>query len=410
MLEIGVVGINHNLTPIEIREKFNFSESKRIEISSVLQNKIDEIVILSTCNRSEIYYANNKASSCKDIIIDFYKSCFSYQQIDEYIFSETGREMVEHLFMVSGGLDSKVIGEDQILNQVKSAMEFSMELKFSKKILNRLFQMAISVGKKIRNKVGISTIPISASYIGVKMIQEKIPNLSGKKALLIGAGEMSELSLTYLYNIGLSQIYITNRRDSRLDELFKRFPKTKKIEYGDRYEIIREVDILISATAAVHTIIKYEEFPELDKDIYILDLGLPRDIDERIGNLKRVSLYTLDDLENKSVQNLEKRRELVSRAEKLINEDVDDYMDWLRTSKVAPILSSLNDKKNEIEKDSLNYLNRKLNMSSREKRIVEQVISYSLNRITREAILKIKDNSDDERYRETMKELFDLEA
>lgn len=409
-MEIGVVGINHNLTPIEIREKFSFSESKKIEASSILQDEIAEIVILSTCNRSEIYFASENISSAKGIILNFYISCFSYPQIDQYIFSLTGREAVEHLFMVSGGLDSKVIGEDQILSQVKSAMEFSMELKFSKKILNRLFQTALYVGKKIRNQVGISAIPLSASYIGVKLIQESIPDLTGKKALLIGAGEMSELSLRYLYSMGLEQIFITNRRDTRLEQLFQKFPKTVKIEYQERYELIGQVDILISATASTHTVIEHEKFPKLDKPLCILDLGLPRDIDGRIADLEGVNLFTLDDLENKSVQNLEKRKELVSRAEQLIDEDVDDYMEWLRTSKIAPILSSLNDKKNEIEQDSINYLYRKLDLAPREKRIVEQVISYALNRVTREAILKIKDNSDDEVYRKTMKELFDLEA
>lgn len=407
-MQIGVVGVNHKDTPIEIREKFNFSESQKIEGSSILQKDIDEVLILSTCNRSEIYYASAD-DQAEETIKDFYSRYFSYPKAGDYLFSLKGSEAVDHIYKVAAGLDSIVIGEDQILAQIKEAIEFSMELKFSKKFLNRLFQSALASGKKIRTHTKISSIPLSASYIGIKILRDALGTLEDKSALVIGAGEMSELSIRYLDDQDLSHIYVTNRTDGRLDDLFEKFQSLEKISYSDRYAYMKEVDIVITATAAVHRILEYEDFPSIAKDLYILDLGLPRDVDEKIGSLDGVHIYSLDDLEEKSSQNEKKRKDLSLKAHQILKEDVKDYMDWLYASEVDPILSSLNDKKHEIEKDAISYLNRKLELSSREKKITQEVISYVLNRITREAVLTVKDNAQDQAYQEKMAELFDLE-
>lgn len=412
-MKIGVVGINHNTTPIEIREKFSFSESRRIEASNILQsNGIKEVVILSTCNRSEVYIM------CEDIedgisrVKNFYRDYFGYDDVEKYIFTRVQEECVKHLFLVSGGLDSIVIGEDQILNQIKDALEFSMELNFSKKVLNRLFMNALSVGKKIRSQIGISEIPLSTSYIGIKMLKEELGSFENKKALIIGAGEMSELALRYLYEGNLDKIYISNRSDGRLNEIFKEFPDTIAVDFKERYKYLSEVDILISATAAPHSIIYKEEIISIQNPLLILDLGLPRDIESSVQELPGVKLFSLDDLESVSENNAKKRESLAKEALSIIESDLNKFMVWLNTIKVDPYIGSLKEKCNEIKEDSLEYLFRRVELSSRDKKIMDKLIDYALERVVKEAILTMKDpdKAQNEVYQKVVKEIFDLEV
>lgn len=412
-MKIGVVGINHNTTPIEIREKFSFSESRRIEASNILQsNGIKEVVILSTCNRSEVYIV------CEDIedgisrVKNFYRDYFGYDDVEKYIFTRVQEECVKHLFLVSGGLDSIVIGEDQILNQIKDALEFSMELNFSKKVLNRLFMNALSVGKKIRSQIGISEIPLSTSYIGIKMLKEELGSFENKKALIIGAGEMSELALRYLYEGNLDKIYISNRSDGRLNEIFREFPDTIAVDFKERYKYLSEVDILISATAAPHSIIYKEEIISIQNPLLILDLGLPRDIESSVQELPGVKLFSLDDLESVSENNAKRRESLAKEALSIIESDLNKFMVWLNTIKVDPYIGSLKEKCNEIKEDSLEYLFRRVELSSRDKKIMDKLIDYALERVVKEAILTMKDpdKAQNEVYQKVVKEIFDLEV
>ena len=212
-MNIGVIGINHNLAPINIRENVSFTDVQKIEaINYFLDRDIDEVVILSTCNRSEIYIQAKNIDEKIKFLEDFYERFFNVADIKEYLFSKKNTSAVEHLFKVASGLDSIVLGEDQILGQVKDAHDFSMQLGSSKKIFNKLFREAINVAKDIKNTTKISHQPLSISYIGVKFIQSKIGKLEGKKALLIGMGKMNKLTIKYLKEEKLDTIYVSNRK------------------------------------------------------------------------------------------------------------------------------------------------------------------------------------------------------
>ena len=409
-LKLGLVGISHEKTPIEIREKFSFSESQKIEASYILMKDLEEVLILSTCNRSEIYYVCQDHVDGARLILDFYRDFFSYPLEEKYIFHYESIEAVRHLYMVSGGLNSVVIGEDQILGQVKDAMEFSMNLKFSGKFLNRLFQSALAVGKSIRSEFSISSIPLSSSYIGIKLVSRDLDGLKGKKALVVGAGQMGELAIKYMYDQDMEEIFVANRSDGTLDRLFETYPDLTRVEYDQRYDVLDQVDLLISATAASHRVIRDKDFAQRTKDLVILDLGLPRDVEEAIGQRDRVKIYTLDDLGDISEKNKAKRKKLAQEAMAYIEKDTEDFIHWLEETNVDPILCSLNCKIDEIKEDASSYLNRKLDLSAREKRITEEVLAYALGRITREAVLCIKEKSDEPTYHQAMKELFDLEV
>ena len=221
-MEIAVIGINHNTAPIEIRERVSFTESMKIESANrILDKSTEEIIIISTCNRSEIYISSNDIDEAIEEVKEFYKEFFEFNEVKDYIFAKKGRDVVVHLYMVASGLDSIILGEDQILGQIRKAMMFSMNLGFSKKVLSRLFMDAICEGKKIRNSIKISEIPLSTSYIGINLLKEKMGGLKGKKALVIGAGEISSLAIRYLYEEELEKIYVTNRTHGKIKELFK---------------------------------------------------------------------------------------------------------------------------------------------------------------------------------------------
>lgn len=410
-MEVAVIGINHNTSPIEVREKFFFSESMKIESSDqILDKSTKEITIVSTCNRSEIYVASDNIDLSINEVKEFYKEFFKFSQSEDYIFVKKGKDAVVHLYMVSAGLDSMILGEDQILGQIRNSMIFSMNLGFSKKVLNRLFMDAIAEGKKIRSKLKISEIPLSTSYIGINLLKKEIGSLKGKKALVIGAGEIGTLAIKYLYEEELEQIYVTNRTYEKLKEICENFNKLTPIEYGNRYNILENVDILITATGAPHTIITYKDIKNLPDKLYILDLAIPRDVEPRVGEKESIILYHNDDLQKLSEENLLRRKKLSEEAKEIINEDVNKYISWLNTLDMDPVIESLNKRCLSIKEDTIEYINRKIELDKREKKIIDKMIMSALKQFIREPIkiLKQVDKENSEEYIEIMKELFQI--
>ena len=198
-MNIGVVGVNHNLAPINVREAVSFTDTKKIEAINILLDKeIEEVVIISTCNRSEIYINAENIDIKINELSDFYEQYFGVKDINKYLFKKTNLEAIQHLFEVTSGLDSLVLGEDQILGQVRDAHEFCMKLGATKKVFNKLFRDAITTSKEIKTITKISQQPLSISYIGVKLLKEKIGSLEGKNALIVGLGKMNLLTLNHL--------------------------------------------------------------------------------------------------------------------------------------------------------------------------------------------------------------------
>lgn len=410
-MDLALIGVNHNISPIEVREKVSFTESMKIDgCNGLLDKYIDEVVILSTCNRSEIYIASNNIETSIEEVKSFYRDFFNFPQIEEYLFIKKGKEVVTHLYMVTSGLDSLVLGEDQILGQVKEAMMFSMELGFSGKVLNRLFMEAIGEGKKIRTNVRISEIPLSTSYIGIKLLRKEMGCLEGKKALVIGAGKISRLSLKYLCEEGLDKIYLTNRTHGRVKDIFKEFPCLIPVEYDERYSLLNNIDIVISATAAPHTIISYEDMPKIEKELYILDLALPRDVDSKVKDIENVVLYYIDDLRKVSEGNQQKREELSKEAMDIIEKDVNEFLEWMGSIRVDPVLKSLNERCLDIKSNTMEYINRKLDLDQREKKIIDKMLSSALKRVVREPIknLKALEEENMDNYIEMLNNLFEF--
>lgn len=410
-MEVAVIGINHNNSPIEVREVFSFTESMKIESADLILDKSSkELIIISTCNRSEIYIASENIDEAIKEVKNFYKEYFKFPEAENYIFIKKGREAVVHLYMVSAGLDSMVLGEDQILSQIKDAMNFSMDLGFSKKVLNRLFMDALCEGKKIRTQLKISEIPLSTSYIGINLLKKEIGSLKGKKALIIGTGKMSTLAIRYLYEEDLGEIYVTNRTHGKIKKIFTEFEDLIAVEYDNRYKMIEDIDVLITATSAPHIIISSEHMKKRDKKLYILDLALPRDVDFKVGEKENVILYHNDDLQKVSKVNLLKRQELSEEAIKIINNDVEKYMEWISNIKVDPVIESLNKRCISIKEDTMDYINRKIELNKRDEKIVDKMVLSALKKFIREPIKALKEveKEDSEEYIEIMKKIFEI--
>lgn len=411
-MNFAVVGVNHNDTPIHIRENVSFTDTQKIEgINFLLDNGISEVVVLSTCNRSEIYIYSDDILKKIEIVKDFYEDFFNVDNIKEYLFCKTGQDVIEHVFRVSAGLDSIVLGEDQILGQVKDAHEFSKQLGASKKVFNKLFREAITASKDIKTTTKISHQPISISYIGIKCLKDRLGSLEGKNALVIGIGKMSKLAMKHLEEEKLNSIYVTNRSYEKLQDIQDEYKNLIPIKYEERYSVLEKVDVVISATASPHTVIKKENMPNLSNTLIMMDIALPRDIDKNIDTLENIEVYDIDDLKKISDENDKKRRELACTGELLIDEKIDEFNDWLETIKIDPTIQSLNDKCTDIREDTLDYIYRKLDLNCKEKKIIDKMLTSALKRLIREPILnlkQIKDSGKQEEYIKIVEELFDL--
>ena len=413
-MNIGVVGVNHNLAPINVREAVSFTDTKKIEaINILLDSEIDEIVILSTCNRSEIYISGENIQQKVDEVANFYKDYFGVKDIEQYLFKKTTLEAIQHLFDVTAGLDSLVVGEDQILGQVKDAHEFCMKLGATKKVFNKLFRDAVTTSKEIKTITKISQQPLSISYIGVKLLKEKMGTLEGKNALIVGLGKMNLLTLNHLEEENVKNIYIANRNIEKTKEIENKFDNIIPIEYSDRHKIIQEksIDIVISATSSPHLVIKYDDMPKLDKKIYIMDIALPRDIDTKLKELNYVELYDIDDLKEIHDKNDIKRNELAQKAQEIIKIKIDEFTEWLDLTFIDPTIQSLNSKCIEIKEDTLEYIFRKIDLNQREQKIIDKMLGSELKRVIREPIInlkQVKNKGQREEYIKVIEDLFEI--
>ena len=303
------------------------------------------------------------------------------------------------------------MGEDQILGQVKKAHEFAMQLGSSKKVFNKLFREAITTAKEIKTTTKISEQPLSISYIGVKLLKEKIGCLQNKNALIIGYGKMSRLTMTYLQEERIGNIYLANRSHGKVSNISDQFQNVIPIQYDERYEVLQNVDIVVSATAAPHTVLKLDKMPTLNHRIYMMDIALPRDIDPNINTLDHVVVYDIDDLKKIHDENDVKRNELAGIGYQIIHEKIDEFIEWLESANIDPTIKSLNEKCLEIKEDSLEYLFRKLNLDVREQKLVDRMMESALKRLIREPIVKlkqVKDKGKRDEYIKLIEELFEV--
>ena len=352
-MQFGFIGINYNKAQLDIRDNTSFTDVMKIDFFLKAEAiDVEQCMVLSTCNRSEVYFffENEEQVEC---LIALYEATFPMVELREYMTSLTGKEAIAYVYRVAAGLESLVLGEDQILGQVKDALDFSRTMGHAKKELNKVIRDAVTCAKEIKTVFKISETPLSVSYIGIQKLNE-LCGIKDKRVLVIGSGKTAQLALKYIYEYGASEVVACSRSYAHEKELREEFPSMIVMEYEHRYKAMDHCDIVITATSSPHLVVRRGEF-HVARPLFFLDLAAPRDVDITVTEEKGVRLLNLDTLQEIVKINQSEREHLVEESRYMINNAVEESFTWLIKSRVDETIGSLHQRCQEIVEDSYHY-------------------------------------------------------
>ena len=420
-MHIIVVGLNHKTAPVELRERLHFPletiEEPLKRVTSLPQ--ISEALILSTCNRVEIVAVTKDIREGTEEIRNFLSSYHGIpmSQLDSCLYSYNSYDAIKHIFQVASGLDSMVVGEPQILGQLKDAYSLANKYKTSDVILHRFLHRAFSVAKKVRTETKIATSAVSISYAAVELAKKIFDTLKNKVVMLIGAGEMSELAARHLLNHGVKEILIANRTYSRAVKLAEELGGRPAV-FEDITLFLDQADIVISSTGSAHYIIRSDDVVRVIKirkykPMFFIDIAVPRDIDPKINDISNVYLYDIDDLEGVVGSNIKMRGEEAKKAERIIEKEIEQFNKWLGTLSAVPTVISLRERFEEIRKKEVEKAISSLNGSSEiDAKVLDALTTSIINKILHYPVTQLKtlDNTREGNYFvDAVRKLFDLE-
>ena len=396
---IIVVGLSHKTAPIEVREKLNFPESTLPDALRKLMTYegVRESLIVSTCNRVEIYaYVQDSAKGIdriKQYISDYHGLTREALERSLYVYPDA--QGVRHTFRVASSLDSMVVGEAQILGQLKDAFDIALKTKTTSTIMNKLIKKAISVAKRVRTETRLAEGAVSISSAAVELAKKIFGDLVGKTVMLLGAGEMAELAAQHLLGNGVKNIMVANRTFERAEELAKEF-KGDAIRFEHFPDSLVMVDILICATGAPNYVVRREMVSRALKErrhkpIFLIDISNPRNIDPDVDKVDNVYLYDIDDLQSKVDVNTEGRSKEALRAEELVTLEVETYLQWERALDAVPTIVDLREKVEDVRKRELDKALGSLNeISEDQKRAVEAMSQAIVNKLLHAPLVVLK--------------------
>ncbi|MCT7989583.1 glutamyl-tRNA reductase [Laspinema olomoucense] len=423
-MNIAVVGLSHKTAPVEIREKLSIPETHIKEAIAHLCSypNIREVAILSTCNRLEIYIVTGETDSGVREAIQFLseRGQLNVQKLRQHLFILLQEDAVMHLMRVAAGLDSLVLGEGQILAQVKNTHKLGQQHNGVGRILNRLLKQAITAGKRVRTETSIGTGAVSISSAAVELAQIKVQNLAPYRIAILGAGKMSKLLVQHLLSKGATQITILNRTLRRAEELAGHFPdaELKLHLISDMMSVISETDIVFTSTSSTEPILnrsKLEPILKPNSSIMLIDISVPRNVDSDVNTLTNVHSFNVDDLKAVVAQNQESRRQMAMEAEGLLEEEVEAFDVWWRSLETVPTISCLRDKIETIREQELEKALSRLGSEFAEKHqeVIEALTRGIVNKILHDPMVQLRAQQDIEARRqamETLRLLFNLET
>ena len=416
-----LVGVNHKTTPVEIREKLAFNQAK-LEASLeelVSSPEIIENIILSTCNRVEIYArvenTDRGIQLLQDFICDYHS--ISRGNLDQYFYSFCDNQAVEHLFRVSSSLDSMVLGEAQILGQVKDAYSTARSFSSTGMVLNQLFEKAFNVAKKVREETGISERGVSISSAAVELAKKIFEDLENHSVMLVGTGEMAELAAKHLISYGVKTVYVANRTYERAAALAQTLNGCA-LDFEAFKEEMHKADIIITSTAAPTFIIQKEMMEKAiqkrkNKPIFLIDIAVPRDIAPEVNELENVYLYDIDDLQNVVNANMEERQKEAENAMDIIKHEVTKFNNWFSTLDAVPTIVEMRNRaegmrKIEVEKNLKNMDH----LSTDDKESIHLLTQSIVNKILHKPTINLKkktQSQDGHIYLKAIRHLFHLD-
>lgn len=421
-MKLVVLGLNHETAPVELREKLTIPEAAIGEHIRLLKAKAPNVleeVILSTCNRVEIYA---RVKNVHRGVEELKKFLCEYHEIDPdaldkaaYIYALD--KAVEHLFKVSASLDSMIVGEPQILGQVKEAYRSARELEATGAILNNLFERSFSVAKRVRAETGIAENAVSVSYAAVELARKIFDDLSSKTALLIGAGEMIELAAKHLVAQGVETVLVSNRTYERAVELAREF-NGEAVRFDRLHDELKRCDIVISSTGAPHFVVRRDLVEKViaergNRPMFFIDIAVPRDIEPAVNEIDNCYLYDIDDLKSVVQANMAEREREARKAESIIKGEVSEFLTWLDHLEVAPTITALrglaeNIRREEVEKT----LRRIKGLSDKDREALDKMTRAIINKLLHAPTVNLKKKAETEEggaFVQTARYLFDLD-
>jgi len=382
-----ITGISHHTASLEIREKIAITRldyDKRVNELLALDG-VEEVVVVSTCNRTEVYSVGQKNSPSQIRHWLKAKGGLTDTEMNKHCYVHERQHAVHHLFRVAGGLDSLVLGESQIVGQLKEAWQMSNAAGGVGKVLDRLFQHAFATGKRIRSKTRIGDHPVSVAYTTVMLAKQIFGDLASKTVILVGAGEMVELCGRHLHDKGLKSLIIANRSIERANELAEQFDALAT-PLDKLPEILHKADILISSTASLEPVlhansVKAALKQRRNQPMFLVDIAVPRDIHPDVSKLGNVYLYTIDDLQKVVDENLSKRTEAAEAASSDVDEAVDEFMRWLNSARATVYLQNLRKHARMNSDELVEKALRKIRAGKDPEQVVKQLAHTLTNRI-----------------------------
>lgn len=399
-MDILLMGLNYKTAPVEIREKFTFTDDSTARALHLLSQtkSIVESVILGTCNRTEIYVVCDQLHTGRFYTRNFIADWFGVDKdtFQQHLYIKEGTEAIEHLFRVACGLDSMVMGETQILGQVRDAFLLAQEQKVTGTVFNTLFRQAITLAKRAHTETGIGQNAVSVSYAAIELGKKIFGSFAGKQVLIIGAGKMSELTAKHLHANGATDVVVANRTRERAIALAEKF-QGKACTMEELPDALRAADIVISSTGASGYVVTKEQLKPLlkqrkNRPLFMIDIAVPRDLDPALHELDNVYLYDIDDLEGIVASNLEERSREALRIEGMIGEEIAAFTAWYQTLGVVPLIAALREKALGIHSDAMRKIENKLpNLTERELHIIRKHTKGIINQLLHDPVVRLKE-------------------
>jgi glutamyl-tRNA reductase len=415
-----LVGLSHRTAPVELRERLDFQARGLEPALRALHSRgvAAEAVIVSTCNRAELYVACDDVSSGRTAITEFISE---YHGLDAaalrpHLYDLADTEAARHLFRVAAGLDSLVVGEPQILGQVKEAHTAAVAAHTSGTFLNRLFHSSFAVGKRVRTETGLGSGAVSVSFAAVSLSRKIFGDLKGRNVLVIGAGEMGKLTALHMKSQGVHQVTIVSRTMAHAARTAEAIGGASAAPWEELDTLLGHADIVITATGASNAILTKAHVetimrPRRNRPLFIIDIAMPRDVEPAAGEIEQVFLYNVDDLQATVRENLARRASEVSRAESIVAEEVDKFGQWLRSRGVIPTVVALRQRFEAIRRAELERLASALPPEARNRvDDITRLIVEKLLLTPTEQLKAVNDPEAVETYAEALTRLFGLDA
>ncbi|MCL6444282.1 MAG: glutamyl-tRNA reductase [Alicyclobacillus sp.] len=398
-MHILVVGLNHKTAPVELRERVALSDASLESALGELREArtVVESVVLSTCNRTEIYAFVTSERAGEDYLTTLLArhANMSTDELRRYLYQHRGAEAVRHLMRVAAGLDSLVVGETQILGQVRSAFLLALDEGNVGTLFDQLFRSALNLGKRAQSETGINQHPVSVSYAAVQLAKQILGDLRGQRVLMIGAGKMSHLAAQHLRTNGSDELVIVNRTFERAEQLAHTYG-ARPAPWSSLAAELAKADIVISSTGAREVILTPEVMTQAQRarghrPLVLVDIAVPRDVDPNVAAVRGVYLYDIDDLEGVVAANLTERERLAEQVETMIQNALFAYSQWLSEQEIVPVIAAIREKGAAIQASVMASLERKLpNLSERDRQLLHKHTMSIVNQLLRDPILNMK--------------------